>query len=192
MSASDLLHLLEQRRSTPVASLGEPGPDPLQLQRIVATALRVPDHGKLTPWRLLSVDAAQRAQVAHWLAERHREIDPTVAESALEKDRKRFGDSPCWLVAIASIASTDRIPEQEQLLSAGCVCFSLLLAAQAIGFGAQWLTGWAAYDPGVRDYFGLAAHERIIGFVHIGRIVAAAPERARPTASDKLSRFVPA
>lgn len=171
--------------------LTPPGPDADQLRQIISSALRVPDHGKLEPWRIISLPIAGRAQLTEWLLTRHRAIDAGVSDAALDKDRERFGRSPVILVVVASIASTDRIPEQEQLLSGGCVCFALLLAAQALGFGAQWLTGWAAYDRGVAAQLGMADHERVLGFIHVGSAAEPAPERLRPTLDAKFSEYAP-
>ena len=95
------------------------------------------------------------------------------------------------VVVIARLQAHPKVPEQEQLLSGGAVCFALLQAAQALGFGAQWLTGWAAYDPVVRARLGLGADERLLGFIHIGSAAAPAPERQRPALAEKLSDWVP-
>ena len=105
----------------------------------------------------------------------------------IDKDRERFNFAPLVITVVACLTPGHKVPEQEQLLSAGCVCFSLLQAAQALGFGAQWLTGWAAYDPQITQSLGLGEDERIIGFIHIGTAREAAPERPRP---DPIQRMV--
>ena len=188
--ALNLLDLLDQRRSVPARQLGEPAPDAAQLERLLQAAIRVPDHGKLVPWRLVAIRGEARARLGQRLAAIHAQAEPGVAPSALEKDRERFNAAPLIVAVIARIeADHPKIPAQEQLLSAGCVAYNLLLGAQALGFGAQWLTGWAAYDGEVARVLGLGANERIIAFVHIGTPKEPAPERARPALADVWSEW---
>lgn len=181
----DLLDLLDSRRSTPARQLGEPGPMPAQLERLLTAAIRVPDHGKLAPWRLLTITGETRAALGEKLARIHQRIEPDIAPALLAKDRERFTFAPLIITVIARIDEHHpKIPAQEQLLSAGCVAYNLLLGAQALGFGAQWLTGWAAYDADAAALFGLAPGERIVAFVHIGTTKESAPERLRPALRD--------
>lgn len=183
----DDLAALNRRRSTPSRLLGEPGPDEAQFHAILTAAVRVPDHGKLVPWRFLRIRGETRAQLGELLARRSRERDPQAPEAAVEKDRRRFAFAPLIVAVIARLTSGHKVPEIEQLLSGGAVCFALLQAAQAQGFGAQWLTGWAAYDPVVLARLGLAENERLLGFMHIGTPAEPAPERDRPDPRDLLS-----
>lgn len=181
----DLLDLLDSRRSTPARSLSEPGPTPAQIERLLAAAIRVPDHGKLAPWRLLAISGGARLALGEKLAQIHQRKEPDVAPALLAKDRERFAFAPLIVAVIARVDEHHpKIPAQEQLLSAGCVAYNLLLGAQALGFGAQWLTGWAAYDADAAKLFGLAPGERIVAFVHIGTAKEAASERARPALND--------
>jgi nitroreductase len=182
---------LLRRLSVPSRLLGEPGPDEAQLSSLIAAAVRVPDHGKLTPWRFIAIRGAARRALGDALAERQRERTPDCNPAVIEKDRQRFDHAPLILAVVASIVRGHKVPEQEQLLSAGCSCFSLLLAAQAMGFGAQWLTGWAAYDPVIAARLGLGADESIVGFIHIGTPRDAAPERERPDPASVLSEWQP-
>jgi len=175
------LDFLNSRRSVPSRQLGEPGPSEQQLTQLLAAAIRVPDHGKLSPWRLLLIRGDARRRLGERLAEIHRRKEPEVPDAVLLKDRERYAFAPLIVAVVACIdAQHPKIPAQEQLLSAGCVAYNLLLAAQAQGFGAQWLTGWQAYDADAAALFGLAANERIVAFVHIGMAREAAPERTRP------------
>ena len=184
------LDFLNSRRSTPSRQLGEPGPDAAQLDELLTAAIRVPDHGKLTPWRLLLIRGQARARLGECLAEIHRCKEPDIADAALTKDRERYTFAPVIVAVVARIdAQHAKIPQQEQLLSAGCVAYNLLLGAQALGFGAQWLTGWAAYDADVAVLLGLSAQERIVSFVHIGTARETAPERLRPALVEVLSEW---
>ena len=184
------LDVLDQRRSVPARQLGEPGPDAAHLQRLIQAAIRVPDHGKLVPWRLLAIRGDARARLGAALAEIHARNEPDTPPGVLDKDRERFNSAPLILAVIARIEpGHPKVPAQEQLLSAGCVAYNLLLGAQALGFGAQWLTGWAAYDADVERLLGLAPHESVVAFVHIGTAREAAPERTRPAPADVLSEW---
>jgi nitroreductase len=183
----DPLHSLLRRHSTPSRLLGEPGPDPDQLHRLLQAAVHVPDHGRLAPWRFIAVRGEQRARLGEVLARRTVERDPAAPAAVVEKDRQRFSHAPLVLVVVARTTAPHKIPELEQLLSGGAACFSLLLAADAMGFGAQWLTGWAAYDPVVADALGLSANERVLGFVHIGSVADPVPDRERPDPAALLT-----
>lgn len=174
------LDFLNQRRSVPARLLGDPAPSQAQLEAIFAAAMRVPDHGTLTPWRLLLIEGPSRIRLGEFLAQRSVALNPEAAAVVLEKERLRFARAPLVLVVIASLNVTTKVPEIEQILSAGNVCFSLLQAAQALGFGGQWLTGWAAYDDAVMAHLGLSENERIVGFIHLGTPQQTTLERRRP------------
>lgn len=184
------LDLLNTRRSVPAMQLGEPGPDAAQLDALLAAALRVPDHGKLAPWRLILLEGEHRRAFGRRLAELGERTHPELPEAKRQKDRQRYEHAPLVIVVVARIDETRaKVPAQEQLLSAGCVAHNLLLGAHALGFAAQWLTGWAAYDRDAAGLLGLADDERVIGFVHIGSAATAAPERDRPALADKVTRW---
>ncbi|GAB2660217.1 nitroreductase family protein [Arenimonas aestuarii] len=185
------LRFLRERRSVPSRLLGEPGPDPAQLRAMLAEAVRVPDHGKLAPWRFLAIRGDARHALGERLATRALEKDPAASPAAVDKDRKRFSHAPLVLVVVACPSPGHKVPVQEQLLSGGAVCFALLQAAQALGFGAQWLTGWAAYDPAIQRQLGLDDGEQVLGFVHIGTPAEKAPERQRPDPDALLSEWAP-
>lgn len=184
------LDLLNQRLSVPSRRLGEPGPDSAQLDKLMTAAIRVPDHGKLVPFRLLTIQGDARARLGGALAELHEREQTDISPSVLDKDRERFNHAPLIVAVIARIEPDHpKIPAQEQLLSAGCVAYNLLLGAQALGFGAQWLTGWAAYDRDVANLLGLAEIERIIAFVHIGTALEVVPERSRPALAHVVGEW---
>ncbi|MGH8155270.1 MAG: nitroreductase family protein [Rhodanobacteraceae bacterium] len=183
------LEFLRSRRSVPAAKLEPPGPTPEQLREIVATAIRVPDHGKLTPWRLIAFTGAAGARYGEALATLHAQVDPDVPAAKLAKDRERFAHSPVVLAVVARIDESAKIPAQEQLLSAGCLAFNLLLATQAAGFGAQLLTGWSCYDRDAAKLLGLAEGERAIAYIHIGNRGFEPPERVRPDVDEVLGAW---
>jgi nitroreductase len=182
---------LDKRRSVPSRLLQEPGPDESQLLELLRIAARVPDHGALAPFRFLSIRGESRTALGEFLAQRKLELEPDANSAVLDKERGRFSFAPLIVVVIGCYRSGHKIPVIEQQLSAGCVCLQLLQAAQAAGFGAQWLTGWAAYDPTIAARLGLTAEEAVVGFIHIGTPADAAPERSRPDPAERLSEWRP-
>lgn len=182
---------LEARRSTPARQLTDPAPDDATLLRLLQSAVRVPDHGKRTPWRFIAIRGAAREVLGERLAARGQERNPDAGAAAIQKDRLRFSHAPLVVTVVARLGPDEKISEQERLLSAGCVCFALLQATQAAGYGAQWLTGWPAYDAQVMRSLGLEEHERIVGFIHIGTPKLETPERDRPDARSLLSEWTP-
>ena len=183
---------LDSRRSVPALQLAEPGPDQPTLLRMLQSAVRVPDHGKREPWRFLRIAGDARIALGEALVKRTMEREPNASDAVLEKDRQRFTRAPVIVAVIATLGPDDKIPESERFSSASCVCFALLQAAQACGFGAQWLTGWPAYDAPVLRMLGVAEHERIAGFIHIGTPAQHVPERERPDAAALLDDWNPA
>lgn len=156
---------------------------------MLTSAVRVPDHGKLVPFRFLHIHGPARHALGDALAGITVQRDPQASDATVEKDRARFSHAPDIITVIARLTPGHKVPEQEQLLTAGSVCFALLQAAQAMGFGAQWLTGWMAYDASVARVLGLAEHERVAGFIHIGTPKMEAPERDRPDVAALLSEW---
>ncbi len=183
----ETLAALDARRSVPAKQLQAPGPDAATLVRMLQSASRVPDHGKRVPFRFLRIAGDDRLALGEMLVARALERDPQASDAVIEKDRGRFSHAPVVVAVIARLGPDEKIPEQERLLSAGCVCFALLQAAQAMGYGAQWLTGWPAYDPAILQALGLGSDEKIAGFVHIGTPKLEAPERERPDAQALLT-----
>ncbi len=180
---------LNRRASVPSKLLGEPGPDAGQIEQLLKLAVHVPDHGRLAPWRFIRFAGSARHTFGERLAALTAARNPAADPGVVEKDRKRFSHAPLVLAVVAQLTPNHKIPEQEQLLSAGCASFSLLLGAEAMGYGAQWLTGWPAYDRDVATMLGLGQHERVIGFVHIGTPKEPRLERARPDAMALLSDY---
>lgn len=188
---SGLLACLDTRRSVPAKQLGAPGPDDDTLLRMLQSAVRVPDHGKRVPFRFLRIAGDARIALGERLAALTLARNPDAADAAVDKDRHRFAHAPVVLAVIARLGHDEKIPESERFSTASCVCFALLQAAQDCGFGAQWLTGWPAYDPDVLRLLGLHADERIAGFIHIGTPKIDAPERERPDPRALLQNWTP-
>ena len=187
----DALETLLARHSTPSRHLGAPGPDDDQLHRMLAVAVHVPDHGRLSPWRFLRIRGEARKALGEALATRLLERDGEVSDEKLAKERSRFTHAPCVVAVIARLTPGHKIPQLEQLQSGSCVCFSLLQAAAALGFGAQWLTGWGAYDASILELLGIGENERVLGFIHIGTVLAPQPDRERPDPTTLLTDWQP-
>lgn len=184
---NETIALLETRRSAPVPFLIEPGPAPAQLEALLTIAARVPDHGKLAPWRFIVFEGAAKARAGDIVAEVFSAANPDAGQRA-DLERKRF-QAPLVIGVVSRAAPHKKIPEWEQVLSSGAVCMNLCVAANAMGFATSWLTEWYAYDRAVLERFGLEAHEKIAGFVHIGTASAAREERPRPAMAEIVTRF---
>jgi nitroreductase len=185
---SETLDLLASRRSVPANALAEPGPSPQQLDAILTIAARVPDHGKLAPWRFIVIEGEARTALGRRLANLMIAADPETPRGKVEAQAS-FSGSALIVVVVSRAAPHVKIPEWEQELSAGAVCMNLSIAANALGYGAQWLTGWAAYDAGAREALGLEAKERVAGFIHIGTPTERLTDRPRPELADIVTRW---
>lgn len=179
-SEAAVLRHLATRRSVSASALGEPGPDRETLVAMLTIAARVPDHKKLKPWRFIVIEGEARRCFGAMLAKACAGREPEASDMRHEIERGRFMRAPTVVAVVSSPVSHPAVPEWEQTLSAGAVCLNLLHAAAAHGFGAQWITEWYAYDPGVATGFGLKPHERIAGFIFIGSPREKPAERERP------------
>ncbi len=184
---SRLLDHLRTRRSTPFPLMQAPGPDAAALDAMLEIAARVPDHGKLAPWRFIVIDEAAGARLGAMLEDMGR--TDAAEPKRLEIDRIRFTRAPVCVAVVSRAAPHVKIPEWEQLLSAGAVCLNLLHATAAHGFGGNWVTEWPAYDRRFLDHLGLAPEEKIAGFVHIGTASARAEDRQRPDMAAIVTRL---
>lgn len=186
---SDALHLLKTRRSVKPIELTAPGPSAAEIDAILMVASRVPDHGKLAPWRfiLFEGDARQAAGKAIVTAFRADRPDATPDQIAFEENR--LARAPLVIGVVSRAAPHVKIPEWEQVMSAGAAAMNLVTAAHSLGYAASWLTEWYAYDRRVLDALGLAPNERMAGFVHIGTPSRPPEDRPRPALSDIVTRF---
>ncbi|HBZ45031.1 MAG TPA: nitroreductase [Maritimibacter sp.] len=179
------LDFLLTRRSRPAKTLTGPVPGQDELMTILTAAARTPDHGKLEPWRFIVLEKPALTRLADC-------VEPCGAKlgidpEKIEKSRRQFADADLAVAVVLSPVESEKVPHIEQVYSAGAVCLSLLNAALAAGWGANWLTGWPSHDPAfIKDELGLEDHESVAGFIHIGTETAAPPERPRPDLSTKV------
>ena len=186
---ADALDLLKMRRSVKPAELSAPGPSPAQLDDLLTVAARVPDHGKLTPWRFIVFEGAARDSAGEIVHDIFRTDNPNADDTRLTAERMRFARAPLVVAVVSRAAAYVKIPEWEQVLSAGAAAMNLVVAAHAMGFAANWITEWYAYDRRVLERLGLAPHERIAGFVHIGTPASPPQDRDRPPLEAIVTRF---
>jgi len=190
MSAkAQVIDYLLTRRSVGQAFLAEPGPNPEQLRQILTIGTRVPDHGKLTPWRLILIEGEARARAGEKLAEIVKSRNPGIDEASLDVERKRFLPAPLTIGVVSSPKANPKIPDFEQLISAGNVAFNLSHAAFALGFAAQWVTRWFSYDMEAAAMLGVKDGERFVGFVMIGTPTAVIEDRPRPDLDTVVTRW---
>lgn len=174
-----VLDFLASRRSRPAKTLTTPVPDETELKRLLTIAARTPDHKKLEPWRFIVLEKPALMRLAGMIPERAAALG--IAPDQAEKTVRQFADADLVVAVISRPAPNDGVPEIEQVLSAGAACQNLLTAALAAGWGANWLTSWAALDrPFLDAGLRLATHEFVAGFLHIGTETVAPPERPRP------------
>lgn len=188
---NETLDLLLGRRSVKAIDMVEPGPDGEQLDTLIRCGLRVPDHGKLGPWRVIRFVGSAREAFGAVLVDAWRHAHPDDPEARAELERSRLLRAPVVLAVVSSVVPEHKIPQWEQVLSAGAVCQNLLVAAHAMGFAAQWLTEWMAYDEQVAAGLGLGEHERVAGWIHIGSAASVPAERQRPALAERVSDWQP-
>lgn len=185
-----ILSFLAARRSVKPDKLLAPGPTAAELETILKTATRVPDHKKLAPWRFIAFEGAARTAFGEVFAEacRREEKEPP-SHVRLATERARFERAPFVLAVISEIKPRPGAPEWEQVLSAGALCFNVCVAANALGFGTCWITEWVAYSPYVRSALQLKDNERIAGFIYMGKPSEKPEERERPDVAQLLTRW---
>lgn len=186
---SSVLALLHSRKSASVKTMGEPGPTPEQISEILRCAVRVPDHGKLNPWRFILFEGEARARFGDVMKARWRELHPEHGESTLGFVASMLLRAPVVVAVVSTAAEHPKIPVWEQELSAGAVCQTLLLAATALGVGCQWNTDWMCYDSKTKAAMGLAAHEKVAGLIYLGTPTAPLEERPRPDPQGLVTRW---
>lgn len=186
---SEILSLQTRRRSVPPVQLAGPGPDGSELQTLLTVAARVPDHGKLAPWRFIVFEGDGRLRAGEALAATWKAANPDADDKRLDLERRRLALAPLVVGVVSRAAPHVKIPEWEQVLSAGAVVMNLVLAANAMGFATSWLTEWYAYDRAALAALGVGDGEKMAGFVHIGRPTVTVEDRVRPDVMSLMTRF---
>ncbi|MGD9982320.1 MAG: nitroreductase [Hyphomonadaceae bacterium] len=188
MESVETLALLARRRSSKLMQLAEPAPSDAEIDALIRLAGRVPDHGKLGPWRFVVIGGEARDRAGASIANVIRN-DDGVDEARIEFVRGWFKRAPVCVMVVSSPKANPKVPEWEQQLSAGAACFSLLIGAHALGYAGCWLTEWPAFDARARKALGLSDEERIAGFVYLGTPAQGVAERVRADVSSRISRF---
>jgi nitroreductase len=186
---NETIQLLRRRRSLPPQGMTGPGPNPQEIETMLTIASRVPDHGKLAPWRFLVFEGPARDRAGAIAAKILEADDPSVTEARRQVELTRFSRAPLVIGVISRARPHVKIPEWEQVLSAGAACLNLEIAANAMGYVTAWLTEWCAYDRRFCEAIGVEAGEKIAGFVHIGRANMVSEDRPRPRLADIVSLF---
>ncbi len=184
-----VLQLLTTRRSVKAKDMREPGPSADQLEQILQAAHRVPDHGKLGPWRFIIFQGNARARFGEELARIHAKKYPDIDSKCLNVEENRLTRAPLVIAVVANILPDHKVPAWEQELAVGAACQNLLVAAHAQGFGAQWLTEWYSYSTDVDTVLKLGSTERLAGFIYIGSYDEEPGERVRPVLEDRVSHW---
>ncbi|WP_018390566.1 nitroreductase [Ancylobacter sp. FA202] len=187
--AGSALELLKTRKSPKVFDLTTPGPNEAELDSMLTVASRVPDHGKLAPWRFILFQGEARGRAGDAIAAAFLADNPEAEPERVAIEQGRLTRAPLVIAVVSKAAPHVKIPEWEQTLSGAAACTLLLLAAHAQGYAATWLTEWYAYDARVRAALGLSENERIIGFVHIGTLARPQEDRPRPVLADLVTRY---
>ncbi|MBS8260102.1 nitroreductase [Roseibium polysiphoniae] len=180
----EALDFLLTRRSHPCVTMTEPGPDESDLRDILTVAARVPDHGKLAPWRFVIYREVKREIIGRKLLEICEAKNGPLEEARKEQELTRFSRAPLVIGVISTAAIHPKIPVWEQELSAGAVCMNLVSAASAAGYASQWLSEWYCFHETAARYLGCGEDERFAGFIHIGTPTQAPFERPRPDLAD--------
>ena len=181
------LRFLATRRSTKVIHLAEPGPDRGELEQLLRLAMRVPDHGKIGPWRFIVVAGEARHRIGALMGDALAAANPATDDAARALEAQRWLRAPVTVVLVSAPVVPHKIPVWEQELSAGALAQNLLSLVHAAGYGACWLTGWSVYDAGAASVLGLAPGERVSGFITIGTATEAPAERIRPDMAARIS-----
>jgi len=188
ISVPQTLDFLLSRRSGSAKAMKGPGPSASELDTILAAGVRVPDHGKLAPWRFIVFEGEGRRRMGEVLASviaGERDVSP----ERIAQERERFMRAPVVVGVVSRVREQIPIPMWEQQLSAGAVCMSIVIAAHAAGYVANWITEWCAYHPAVQERIGLKPTERIAGFIYIGRPADPLEDRPRPDIHTITTRF---
>ena len=185
----DAIELLKTRRSVKPREMSGPGPSPAELETILTIGARVPDHGKLAPWRFIIFEGDARLRAGDVIAGVFARKHPDASPAEIDIEKRRLTDAPLVIGIVSLTKPHPKVPPWEQEMSAGASAMNIVTAATALGYGACWLTGWFAFDRDVLDGLGLKADEKLAGLIHIGSVSKPSEDRPRPVLSDIVTRF---
>ncbi len=187
--SSAIIDFLSTRKSAPIAEMKEPGPSDSELQTILQIASRVPDHGKLAPWRFILYRGDARVEVGQHLVALAEQNEGPLPEGRRQQEMTRFSRAPLVIGVVSVPKAHPKIPEWEKFLSGGAAAMNLVLAAEALGYSANWISNWYSDSAEGRRLLGLKPEERVVGFVHIGTHEGEIFERPRPDLSEIVSDY---
>lgn len=185
----DAIELLKTRRSVKPREMRGPGPSAAELETILTVGARVPDHGKLTPWRFIIFEGDGRLRAGEVIAAVFARKNPQATPAEIDVEKRRLTDAPLVIGVVSLTKPHPKVPPWEQELSAGASAMNIVTAATALGYGACWLTGWFAFDRDVLDRLGLKADEKLAALIHIGTPARPSEDRPRPALADIVTRF---
>ncbi|MDS1135059.1 nitroreductase family protein [Nitratireductor indicus] len=186
---SSVLEFMLARKSAPIQDMKEPAPSDDEIATFLKVATRVPDHGRLAPWRFILFRGDKRHEIGEALARLAVEREGSLPEARLDKERTRFSRAPLVIGVVSVPKESPTIPQWEMLLSGGMAAMNLMIAANAMGYGTNLITNWYSDDPEGRRILGLKPEERVIGFIHVGTVDMEAPERPRPDPASLLFEY---
>ncbi len=186
---SPIVDFLLTRNSAPIPELREPAPSDAEIETMLRAATRVPDHGRLEPWRFILYRGDSRIEVGKKLADLAERREGPLAEGRRNQELSRFSRAPLVIGVVSSPKDHAKIPQWEMFLSGAAAAMNLVIAANAMGYGTNWITNWYSDSEEGRALLGLAPHERVVGFIHIGSYEGQAPERPRPDVSTLYTDY---
>jgi nitroreductase len=185
----DAIELLKTRRSVKPREMTGPGPSPAELETILTIGARVPDHGKLAPWRFIIFEGEARHRAGELIAKVFARKHPDASPAEIDVEKRRLIDAPLVIGVVSLTKPHPKVPPWEQEMSAGASAMNIVTAATALGYGACWLSGWFSFDRDVLDGLGLKAEEKLAGLIHIGNVAKPSEDRPRPALSEIVTRF---
>ncbi|MDH6229516.1 nitroreductase [Mesorhizobium soli] len=186
---SSIIEFMLARSSAPIPELREPAPGDAEIRTMLTIASRVPDHGRLEPWRFIIYRGDARHRIGEQLAELAEQREGPLTEGRRNQELTRFSRAPLVIGVVSSPKENPKIPQWEMFLSGGAAAMNLIVAANALGYKTNWITNWYSDVEEGRRILGLAPHERVVGFVHIGSFDGDVPERPRPDVGKLYSEY---
>lgn len=183
------IDFLLTRRSILARMMEGPGPTDADLHKILEAGMRVPDHGRLTPWRFIVIRGEAREKLGEKIAEIYRKKNPDAIDEQVEIERERLMRAPLVVAVVSKVVKEHKIPVWEQVLSSGAACQNMLVAALSMGYAAQWITEWYAYDPEFKAALGAEPDDQIAGYIYLGSESGEVTERARPDYGNIVSEW---